>query len=733
MLLWAASFGSAAPGEGQSDEDLLAGIRLSTVIIREGTKHTGGIVLDAAGLILCDYRSVVSPFPKTIIVHVPDGDGYATREYNDFAVVGVHPRVELALLRIKGLKERLKPIPRSSRAFSPRAIRKRPPVKIIGVITGTLKPVVAGPVASKLDHQATRGGQQIVLLDPSVGTMMLGGAVLDAAGLAIGIMTSTRAGFESQQMMPLRSVRPASFVHPNRRPKMKVRDPWLGPLWLRVRRSLCSGPKDPERLFAAAHRLATARDTAEARRFHAAGAKLAPKSRRAYHILGVIELTEQSGDHLKTWMKGFEIAGIDTSIDMWANLIYGLEQAKRYAEAAYLLHWTAPRNEVRRKRGERLVTPVRTSRHGRRLLGLYRHLHPEQADLLDRKTTPHSWTQLDAFALIGQRPEAKSGAAYLAALMATTADPGEKGITLALPDRVTDACLAWHGRRLVLRYAKLRRLDVLDLPACKLVGGIRTLEDDTPFAAGGRRVVTYSRQYDVLEQWDAESLKKVKASPLRYDHLVNHIAMGVDADDRALVLMDGRSPVRGYYGVLNLPAGEITGLWRANRPKPVGLGIDAAGTFFIVNNWPPRPPGPVTMTFVWMNDQGFAKRRNPRGTALIEGVLSLDGHRIYARDRIIELPATTRRNGETRLIKEYPGSVVLPALGTPDVYVEIDAGSTLRLRETGNHSVLRRLKLPFKLRLTNMAPKTPVLIASKQVWAVGRANRLVLIDPDKPR
>ncbi|MBI3854680.1 MAG: trypsin-like peptidase domain-containing protein [Planctomycetes bacterium] len=235
----------AAPAQESERRNMLEKAGPSVVAIRNDESYGSGMILDEQGTILTNAHVIVSPLPLRVEAQWRAKEGLRSGWFSKVVLIGVHPKRDLALLRIDPSEHQAKltPLPiAKSKAVS------RDSILAIGfpdTYGGTQKTCTLGEVTG-VDKFVDMPGYFEFSAEVHHGNS--GGPIVDTFGHAVGIVTAGRTDGEPVAWaIPLWDLRPDQFVPLDRRP----RDPAKASAILRFAEDLLRKAREGKRGTAA--------------------------------------------------------------------------------------------------------------------------------------------------------------------------------------------------------------------------------------------------------------------------------------------------------------------------------------------------------------------------------------------------------------------------------------------------------------------------------------------------
>lgn len=183
-----------------------------SVVGLENAECTGtGIVLDASGLILTNAHIAVSPLPFRCTIDVANGEQTKQVTFKKVEVVGFHPRLDLALMRVDPAAEHvtLKPA-----TISRKKGEAGQSVFVIGNPAGggmVLSKTITSGMLSAVDREVD--GDLYYQIDAAINPGNSGGPVCNRAGQVLGLVTFRFVDVQNIGFaIPLQDLDPKAFV-----------------------------------------------------------------------------------------------------------------------------------------------------------------------------------------------------------------------------------------------------------------------------------------------------------------------------------------------------------------------------------------------------------------------------------------------------------------------------------------------------------------------------------------
>lgn len=178
----------AADGEEDSVR-VFRDLQPSVVSLQNAEGSGTGIIIDASGLILTNAHVVISPLPFKCVADVAGHSGEMRQvEFRKVQVVGYHPRLDLALVRVD-------PKEAGGGALKPAVLAKTKPspgqhIFVIGDPAGggmVLSKTITAGMLSAVDREVE--GERYDQIDAAINPGNSGGPVADRSGHVLGVVT----------------------------------------------------------------------------------------------------------------------------------------------------------------------------------------------------------------------------------------------------------------------------------------------------------------------------------------------------------------------------------------------------------------------------------------------------------------------------------------------------------------------------------------------------------------
>lgn len=544
----------------------------SIVLIQDGASFGSGIVLDEQGTILTNYHVVNSPLPLKVSVKVEDRGsekGWEEVDFEEVERVGYHPRLDLALIRIK---------PKTHKLFPAILDKQVPKVGTRVVALGNPsssdgKPnrdrvswgMISAPVRIVQEEDKARYLQYNAQTFPGNS----GGALVTREGRVIGVVTM-RAGELAKQAfaIPIDEYDAKVFAPLDKR----KRDPKLAAKRVKL-------VDDPDNYYR--HREPRLnRYSFERIEILKTALAADPLCAAAYEAIAKELRLGVGMDEQATWYYKAAAEADPTLGSAAAEAVFGLisidklEDAQRVVDKALpkvkqteeLAQLTASAGFLRAKQGQndraayllawsKKLAPELERPTGRddALFQAMGKLSAEQvraiADLRDAKA--YSISGLARFAREAPKqpikPSLKSrpGKVLIEEAVRRAFDPALESkpvIESVLPTEAERVWPAYFGMYAVLEFSKLKRIGVMNLSSGKMLGFIPLPDPDALVAAGGRILLIYLPGEDQWQSWDLESLEMIVEVPNTSVWPVKSITMASDVEDQAIVVLAHKHP-----------------------------------------------------------------------------------------------------------------------------------------------------------------------------------------------
>lgn len=212
ILMAAVRTGIAADTGGEETAVTVFKAVQPSVVGLENAECTGsGIVLDSSGLILTNAHIAVSPLPFRCKVDIADGGETRQVTFKKVEVVGFHPRLDLALMRIDPASEHvtLKPVTICRKKGDPGQT-----VFVIGNPAGggmVLSKTITSGMLSAVDREVD--GDPYYQIDAAINPGNSGGPICNRAGQVLGLVTFRFVDVQNIGFaIPLQDLDPKAFV-----------------------------------------------------------------------------------------------------------------------------------------------------------------------------------------------------------------------------------------------------------------------------------------------------------------------------------------------------------------------------------------------------------------------------------------------------------------------------------------------------------------------------------------
>jgi len=211
VLLFAALLASAAHAQDEEAVKVYKDVQ-ACVVSLQNIEGTGtGMLLDRTGLILTNAHVVASPLPFTCKVDLRRGGKYQTVTFKKVKILGVHPKMDLALVRIN---------PKEHNGALQAAVLSSKPASPGQRVYAIGNPVGSGMVLSKTITPGIVSGVDRVIDDVSyyqisaaVNPGNSGGPLCDRKGQVVGLVTLKFTDVENVGFaIPLRNLRMQDFI-----------------------------------------------------------------------------------------------------------------------------------------------------------------------------------------------------------------------------------------------------------------------------------------------------------------------------------------------------------------------------------------------------------------------------------------------------------------------------------------------------------------------------------------
>lgn len=207
----AAALALALPQEAEARQ-VFERVAPSVVAVRNDEGHGSGMILDAQGHVLTNAHVIVSPLPTRVEVDAVVQGRRSRLSFRRVALVGVHPRLDMAILKIDPAEHGVTLAPVELSKAAARFGERLYAVGFPGDVDGGHRKMIAGCTLKSVERVVDMAAYQVVVGDVVEGNS--GGPLCDAAGKVVGIITlgGVELGEPVAAALPLQEFRPALFV-----------------------------------------------------------------------------------------------------------------------------------------------------------------------------------------------------------------------------------------------------------------------------------------------------------------------------------------------------------------------------------------------------------------------------------------------------------------------------------------------------------------------------------------
>ena len=714
----------------------------SVVLIFNSEQAGSGVVVNKDGLILTNFHVVNTPLPLKIKATVNSGQ---TALFDDFEIVGIHPKYDLALIRIKPGKNKLAPL----KPDKEKILKTGQNVVIISSIADFRQKKLQRTITAGIVSAAERKlkGMPYIQTTAAITPNISGGALSDAKGNFLGLATfklenTEGIGFAIPFIdFDLTEFQPLKEKKPNIEEAEKIAQ--KGYLrYIKALETLGDQGQAYAREAILLYRLALQHSPLNSMYYHNIGAiyfdkirqndsafeyfkkaVLIDKSRvNSWFLLGSIAMDRKNIKHAKLcWKNGLKFGKNKKFIAKCAEcLAERCVSEGEFIKAAYLIKWAnslhifpetqEERDKIFKKAEKNLNSHQRQELFAMKDSFSYTHLH-KFAETSD-SAQPQSPGKLNiiyentAEKLLSNCPAISSG-----------------GKEIKIKETPKEILPAYFGCYLLFHHPELKKIKVFDIASCRFVKDIRTLSKKTCITATGKYLLMYFPEFKVFEKWNLTDFKKEKAKVLDLPENVKSISSTLETTEEIIVTYTRkvRANTICQYCRLNINSYILVPLKNKGKSEIVSnkntsrIKIGPNGTFAIAWN----------QYFQWgkmeINNDSFIFSRFPK---FYKCNINID----FENNRFLTTSgAICSYTGEQ--IISYRDSLLYPILGSRNfIQVKVKKHKKVKLffKEGKSFITQKTFELPLKTTSKWRFGDEPYPASDQIVWANKYLKRLVV-------
>jgi tetratricopeptide (TPR) repeat protein len=736
----------------------------SVVLIKDAEGFGSGVVLSSDGLILTCYHVVNTPLKQTVVAEVTRAGQRSKQEFTDLKIEGVHPKYDLALVRIR--------LPSGTAMVPPQKSARRTldtgeECFVIGNPSGAAGKALENSISKGIVSSAERAIDDLryIQVTAQINPGNSGGALCDRNGHLAGIVTfkidqAEGLGFA----IPIGGMKTADFIAPKERKgnlEQYTKYEKAGTKWFDIARRV-SGDRRDAALYLAyvCFRLSLAELPNESAPYHNVGlmyyemkehdsAKAffekaveldndRPTTRQMLGMVYVAQKQTDVGD--KHFVAGIQTKRTDpdsvrAQSACCENYSVSMIERGRNAESAYLVKWA-----------DSLSTdPARTANRQKLFQNSVQQLSDAQFTEISGKTAGFSLDDMKRFAsgkaaagakpvqvAMATPPEAASPSGATAATVGKLFDkmlegapkPGAGGIRKALPEAPVDARPALGGAMLVMHFPSMGKLGVFNIAQAKFDTYLPA-PADVVYAAGGVNMLLYLPKDRVFQIWDMRTCERAASKPSRIMGELTVIEMALLNSQSAIISYADSTDTLAtrHYAVLDLTSFQTVEIVDQNFCRN-GCYRD---------NVHVRLDDGFTSAVAWCTSHGptgfIFGRVSPRGVT--DGVYQHSGFGSLTLDRtgtrvFSSMGSILSPKGESR--KQVPGTSFFAVRGG-DFFLEVRKNKVI-VRDSVTELEVTSFDLPFDFATRPWTKDH--LTDDRLVHASAQLNRACFIEPTAP-